>query len=169
MTFKELCEARYSVRSYKDEAIPADKLDYIKECARLAPSAVNFQPWKLLMVTSEEGLAKVCATYNREWIRTAKAVIIVVAQKDKAWVRAADGKYHGDIDAAIITEHICLAAAEQGLGTCWVCNFDAALCHEAFSLSDSEEAVVLIPIGIPADENCPQKKRKDIEEIWSDI
>ncbi len=166
-TFKELCEARYSVRSYKDEAIPADKLDYIKECARLAPSAVNFQPWKLLMVTSEEGLAKVCATYNREWIRTAKAVIIVVAQKDKAWVRAADGKYHGDIDAAIITEHICLAAAEQGLGTCWVCNFDAALCHKEFSLSENEEAVVLIPIGIPADEK-PQKKRKDISEIWGE-
>lgn len=166
MTFKELCEARYSVRAYKDEAIPAEKLEYIKECARLAPSAVNKQPWRLMMITSEDGLSKVCAAYNREWLRTAKAVIMVVAKKDEAWVRAADGKYHGDIDAAIITEHICLAAAEQGLGTCWVCNFDAALCHKEFSLSETEEAVVLIPIGIPADERT-QKKRKDIADIWS--
>lgn len=167
MTFKELCEARYSVRSYKEEAIPAEKLEYIKECARLAPSAVNKQPWKLRMITSESGLAKICAAYNREWIRTAKAVIMVVAQKDEAWVRKSDGKYHGDIDAAIITEHICLAAVEQGLGTCWVCNFDAALCHQEFSLADNEEAVVLIPIGVPADEK-PEKKRKEMEEIWAE-
>ena len=165
MTFKELCEARYSVRAYKDEPIPAEKMEYIKECARLAPSAVNKQPWKLRLITSPEGLAKICATDIRDRIKTAKAVIMVIAQKDEAWVRKVDGKYHGDIDAAIITEHICLAAAEQGLGTCWVCNFDAALCHKEFALADNEEAVVLIPIGIPADEH-PEKKRKEMQEIW---
>lgn len=167
MTFKELCEARYSVRSYKDEKIPTEKLEYIKECARLAPSAVNKQPWKLHFVTSSDGLSKVVEAYNREWIRTAKSVIMVVAQKDEAWVRKSDGKYHGDIDAAIITEHICLAAAEQGLGTCWVCNFDSALIHESFNLAANEEAVVLIPIGIPADEPS-EKKRKDISDIWTE-
>ncbi|MCF0203629.1 MAG: nitroreductase family protein [Bacteroidaceae bacterium] len=167
MTFKELCEARYSVRSYKDEEIPAEKLEYIKECARLAPSAVNKQPWRLRLITSESGLKKVCATYNREWIKTAKAVIMVIAQKDEAWIRGIDGKYHGDIDAAIITEHICLAAAEQGLGTCWVCNFDAALCHKEFGLAGNEEAVVLIPLGVPAD-NRPEKKRKAMDDIWAE-
>ena len=98
---------------------------------------------------------------------TAKAVIMVVAVKDEAWVRATDGKYHGDIDAAIITEHICLAATEQGLGTCWVCNFDAALCHDLFALADNEEPVVLIPIGIPAAEPT-EKKRKSLDAIWSE-
>ena len=53
MTFKELCEARYSVRQYTGEPIPSEKLEYIKQCARLAPSAVNKQPWKLRFITSE--------------------------------------------------------------------------------------------------------------------
>ena len=167
MTFKELCEARYSVRQYTGEPIPTEKLEYIKQCARLAPSAVNKQPWKLRLIKSEEGLGKIRKVYDREWIGTAKAVIMVIAQKEEAWVRGCDGKYHGDIDAAIITEHICLAATEQGLGTCWVCNFDSALCQTEFNLSEKEEAVVLIPIGIPAGEK-PEKKRKDIAAIWEE-
>lgn len=41
MDFKEICKARYSVRAYKPDAIPAETMEYIKECTRLAPSAVN--------------------------------------------------------------------------------------------------------------------------------
>lgn len=165
MTFKELCQARYSVRSYADQPLDAEKLEYIKECARLSPSAVNLQPWRLRMVSDAEGLSKLCSCYKRDWIRTAPAIIIVSVVKDEAWTRRIDGKYHGDIDAAIITEHICLAAAEQGLGTCWVCNFDSARCHELFSLPGNEEAVVLIPIGTPADQPTA-KTRKPMADIW---
>ena len=167
MTFKELCEKRYSVRQYSGEPIPQEKLEYIKECARLAPSAVNKQPWRLWFITSPEGMEKVYSVYDREWIRTAKAAILVIAKKDEAWVRGCDGKYHGDIDAAIITEHICLAAAEQGLGTCWVCNFDYSLCKKTFNLKENEEAVVLIPIGVPVGET-PEKKRKMVQDIWEE-
>ena len=60
MTFKELCEARYSVRAYKNEPIDAEKLAYVLECARLAPSAVNRQPWRLHVLTSTDDLAKAC-------------------------------------------------------------------------------------------------------------
>lgn len=164
MTFKELCEARYSVRAYDSREIESEKLDYILECARLAPSAVNRQPWRLRIVSDKEGLDKICSCYNRDWMQTAPMVIIVTAVKDEAWTRKIDGKYHGDIDASIITEHICLAAAEQGLGTCWVCNFHARNLHGLFNLPENEEAVVLIPIGYPADEH-PTKIRKDLREI----
>ena len=164
MTFKELCEARYSCRAYKPEAIPAEKMDYVLECARLAPSAVNFQPWRLQIVTDAEGLAKLCSTYKRDWIQTAPCIIIVSAVKSEAWTRRIDGKCHSDVDASIITEHITLAATEQGLGTCWVCNFDAALCHELFAMAEDEEAVALVPIGFPADEPS-EKKRKSLSDI----
>ena len=95
------------------------------------------------------------------WFATAPVCIIASVLHDEEWVRA-DGKYHGDIDIAM--EHLCLAAAEQGLATCWVCNFDAELCKSLFGLGENEEASVLIPLGYPADEP-KDKKRKSMEEI----
>ena len=82
---------------------------------------------------------------------------------DEEWVRG-DGKHHGDIDVAIAVEHLCLAAAEQGLGTCWVCNFDVERCKRVLSLAANEEPTVLIPIGYPADKP-KEKLRKDIKLV----
>ena len=166
MTFKELSEQRYSVRSYTDEPVSEEQLAYILECARLAPSAVNFQPWHFYVVSSKEGLEALATCYNREWFRTAPLCIVCCIRHDEAWVRQADGKAHGDIDIAIATEHICLAAAEQGLGTCWVCNFDARRCSELLRLPENEEPAVLIPLGhIAPDATQKPKQRKAIEEI----
>lgn len=166
MTFKELTDARFSVRSYTDEPVSDDQLNYILECARLAPSAVNFQPWHFYVVTKDEDKAKLHKCYKRDWIQTAPMYIICCVRHDEEWVRKYDQKDHGNIDIAIAVEHICLAAAEQNLGTCWVCNFDANLCHELFSLPENEEAAVIIPLGHPAsDVERKQKTRKSIEDI----
>lgn len=164
MTFKELCEARYSCRAYKQEPVSHEKLNYVMECARLAPSACNKQPWRLHLATSSKSLSAIHKCYNREWLTSAPAVIIVSVRKDEAWTRQSDGKCHCDVDASIIAEHICLAAAEQGLGTCWICNFDAPLCHELMGMDENEEPVALLPIGTPAD-TASAKKRKDLAEI----
>ena len=70
--------------------------------------------------------------------------------------------------AAIAAEHICLAAAEQGLGSCWVCNFDVALCRQQFGLPPTVEPVVLIPVGYPEDEalfEATPKHRKELADI----
>lgn len=166
MTFKELSDARFSVRSYTNEPVSNEQLEYIMECARLAPSAVNFQPWHFYVVSKPEDKAKLHECYNRDWFKTAPMYIICCIRHDEAWVRKNDEKEHGDIDIAIATEHICLAAAEQGLGTCWVCNFDAQLCHQLFSLPENEEAAVLIPLGHPsADVEKKEKNRKAMDEI----
>ena len=90
-------------------------------------------------------------------------MVIASILHDEEWVRG-DGKPHGDIDIAIAVEHLCLPATEQGLGTCWVCNFDAELCKSLFVLSENEEPAVLIPLGYPAD--APKdKNRKAMNEI----
>ena len=170
MTFKELSDARFSVRSYTEEAVSQEQLDYILECARLAPSAVNFQPWHFYVVTKAADKEKLHQCYNRDWFRTAPMYIICCIRHDEAWVRKYDHKEHGNIDIAIATEHICLAATEQGLGTCWVCNFDAKLCHELFSLPENEEAAVLIPLGHPtADVEQKEKNRKAMDEIVTEL
>jgi len=162
--FLTLAEARYSVRSYRAQRVAPEKLNYLLECARLAPSAVNFQPWRLYVVESEVGKEALRRCYGREWFAQAPLYIAVCVDEREAWTRKSDGRSHGDVDAAIAAEHICLAAAEQGLGSCWVCNFDVALCREALRLPDAVRPVVLLPIGYAAD--CPApKKRKPLDEI----
>ncbi|MBQ7686950.1 MAG: nitroreductase family protein, partial [Bacteroidaceae bacterium] len=137
MTFLDLTKQRYSCRSYKAQAVEKEKLEYVMECVRMSPSAVNRQPWRFRIVESEADRQKLCQCYNREWFATAPTVIMASVLHDEEWIRP-DGKHHGNIDIAIAVEHLCLAAAEQGLGTCWVCNFDAALCHRLFDIPKTE-------------------------------
>ena len=146
MDFLKLVKNRYSCRAYKPRNVEKEKLDYVFECVRFAPSAVNRQPWRFRIVESDADRTLLQRCYNREWFTSSPLYVIASVLHDEA------------------VEHLCLAAAEQGLGTCWVCNFDAALCKQLFSLSDNEEPAVLIPIGYPADEP-KEKKRKAIEEI----
>lgn len=165
MNFLELTDKRYSVRDYSDREIEKEKLDYILECARMAPSATNAQPWVLYVITDNQVKEKILNSYPREWIKKAPVYIVVCINEEKAWVRNFDQKNHGDIDGSIITEHICLAAAEQGLGTCWVCNFDPELCSLELKLPPNLKPIALIPLGYPVSDKTPVKKRKDISEI----
>lgn len=163
MIFLELVKSRYSCRAYHALAVEKEKLGYILECVRFAPSAVNKQPWRFHVVCKEEDKTKLQQCYDRDWFKTAPMYVIASVLHDEEWIRD-DGKHHGDIDVAIAVEHLCLAAAEQGLATCWVCNFNAKLCRELFGFPDNEEPAVIIPLGYAADE--PKgKKRKSLEEI----
>ena len=169
MNFLELCEKRYSVRKYSAEAVSDDDLRYVLECARMAQSAVNFQPWKFVVVRSEAAKADIRRCYDREWFASAPLYIVALRDVNANWVRSSDGKPHGDIDVAIAVEHICLAAAERGLGTCWVANYDTALLNQLFGDADYE-AVAIVPIGhIAAD--CPfaPKKRKEMSLIVKEL
>ena len=163
MNFLELAKNRYSCRAYKSFDVEKEKLDYIMECVRFAPSAVNKQPWLFHIVRKDEDKAKLLQCYRRDWLNTAPMYIVASVLHDEEWVRF-DGKHHGDIDIAIAVEHLCQAATEQGLATCWVCNFDANLYKELFGLPENEEPAVIIPLGYAADEVKP-KSRKDIDQI----
>ena len=163
MNLLELIKRRYSCRSYLPTSVEQVKLDYIMECVRFAPSAVNKQPWRFRIVRDQADKEKLQECYNREWFKTAPMYVICSILHDEEWVRY-DGKHHGDIDIAIAVEHLCLAATEQGLATCWVCNFDAERCKQLFAIADNEEPAVLIPIGYAADES-KEKKRKEMEDI----
>lgn len=169
MNFLELVKARKSERDYTPQPVEEAKLDYILECARLAPSAVNFQPWHFMVVKSEEAKEKIRKCYAREWIKAAPMYIVVCGNTNQSWKRKTDGKDHCDIDVAITTEHICLAAAEQGLGTCWVCNFDVALCKAELNLPDNLYPAVIIPIGYTTDKVTNAVSRKEIEDIMEII
>lgn len=163
MKFLDLVQSRYSCRSYQPAPVETDKLRYIMECVRMAPSAVNRQPWRFHIVSDDAARAALRACYDREWFASAPMYIVATLCHDHEWVRA-DGKRHGDIDVAIAVEHLCLAATEVGLATCWVCNFDAMACAQTLKLEPVEEPIVIIPLGYAADAPRP-KSRKDMSDI----
>ena len=165
MDFLELSKKRFSVRDYLDREIEPMKLEYVLECGRLAPSAANRQPWKLYVVEKEENKVALRECYARDWFAGAPLYIVVCIDKEQGWSRSFDQKNHADIDSAIITEHLCLAAADCGLGTCWVCHFDPAKVSKALNLPAGTEPVVLLSVGYPASATVPEKTRKPMSEI----
>lgn len=168
MKLKELIENRYSVRAYLPQPVERDKIDYILECARLAPSACNLQPWKFYIITDSSVIQKIQDSYNREWFKTAPTHIVVCKDSTISWKRTtSDNKDFGDVDAAIAAEHICLAAAEIGLGTCWVCNFKPEILAKALDLPSNLEAIAIFPLGYIDKEksSLSEKNRKSFSSI----
>jgi len=167
MTFNEIAQKRYSLRNFDKRPVEKEKLMQILEAARLAPSAVNFQPYHFIVATEEEVKKRIIESYPREWINNAPVIIVACGDHSASWKRK-DGKDHCDVDVAIAVEHLALAAADLGLGTCWVCAFDAEKCHEALNLPDNLEVVALLPLGYPAEgSTVPEKRRKSLDEIVS--
>jgi len=164
MQFSELISERFSVRSYKNIPVEREKLMQVLDAARVAPSAVNYQPWHFVVIEKPENIEKIKLVYPREWISTAPVVIIACSDRTQSWKRKTDGKDSSDIDISIAVDHMTLQATELGLGTCWVCNFDVQKCSELFLIPKEIEPVVLVPLGYPAVEK-PQKKRKSMGEI----
>ena len=165
MKLLELIKKRYSVRDFLPTPIEQEKLAYLMECVRMAPSAVNLQPWLFSIITDKKRLTALHNVYQKDWIKSAPCIIAACVNHDVSWHRKSDNKDHGDIDVAIAVEHLCLAAAEQDIGSCWVCNFDVKTCKEILQLPPQIEPVVLIPLGYPSDYTIPEKKRKNINEI----
>lgn len=166
MSFLELAKKRYSVRVYKDIPVEKEKLYQVLEAGRLAPSAVNYQPLHFIVVTEENLKSRIIEAYPKEWFKKVPAIIIICGDHSKSWKRK-DGKDHCDIDAAIAVDHMTLAAADLGLGTCWVCAFDAKKCYEVLGLPENMEPITLMPIGYAVENQEPEKKRKSIDEIVS--
>ena len=168
MNFCKLASTRQSVRSFKSEKPSKEILEQVMEAVRIAPSAVNYQPWKFIVVCNDDLLSKLHECYPREWFSSAPTCIVALGNHQEAWHRQADGKDHTDIDVSIAIDHLILQAAELGLGTCWVCNFDSPKVSKLFQLPDYLEPIALIPIGYPTDELIAKdKKRKSQDEIVS--
>ncbi len=158
--FLELAEKRRSVRAYKPDDVPEDLLQTVLEAARLAPSAVNKQPWRFIVVRSETGRRALGAAYAREWFWKAPVVIAVCILPGEAWTRSFDGKNYAMVDGALAMDHLQLAAAELGLGTCWIGAFDPAAAREILNLPDGVEILGMTPLGFPDVEPNPRVRSR---------
>ena len=159
-SFLELAERRRSVRAYKPDAVPEEMLQTVLEAGRLAPSACNKQPWRFIVVRGETGRRALGAAYAREWFWKAPVVIAVCVLPGEAWTRSYDGKNHARVDGALAMDHMQLAAAELGLGTCWIGAFDPAAAREILGLPDGVEVVGMTPLGFPDAEVNPRPRSR---------
>jgi len=166
MEFAELIAARYSVRAYRPDPVPDDKLAAVLEAMRLAPTAANRQPLRFIVVHTAGRLHDLKRVYGADWFTQAPIVICACAIVSEAWVRSSDGKNSSDIDAAIAMDHLILAAANEGLGTCWICAFDPVAARDVLGLPDGVEPIAFTPLGYPAD-SPREKKRKPLSELVS--
>ena len=168
MSVLELMKRRCSVRRFKTRPVERETIERVLEAARVAPSACNKQPWRFVVVRDKAVQRRISA----RWADVAPVLIVAVVDHAHSWHRQ-DGKDHGDVDIAIAVDHMTLMAEDLGLGTCWVCAFDAAGCGQVLGLGPEEEAVVLLPIGYPAEHTSPDRhatQRKPLSDIvtWVD-
>lgn len=165
MNFIELVKKRVSVRGYQPEPVSENDLNDVLEAGRLAPTAKNMQPFQFVVVRAKEVLGALAKGYAAPWFATAPVVIAVCVDPSKGWTRdLSDGKNYCEVDAAIAADHMTLAAADLGLGTCWIGAFDPVPVRNALALPDGVEPLVLLTLGHPADAGRP-KTRKPLNEL----
>jgi nitroreductase len=163
MSFLELAMRRYSVREYKPDAVEEEKLRQVLAAALLAPTAANRQAFRLLVIHTrgrEDELRKI---YNQPWFVQAPLLIAIAGLPKRNWKRS-DGQNYVYLDSGIVMDHLILAAAELGLGTCWVGAFDPEAARKVLQLPPEAEPIAFTPLGYPADQ--PRAKvRKTVEEL----
>jgi nitroreductase len=168
MEYFDLIRTRESIRNYDSERkVPEEVLEKILDAGRLAPSACNFQPWKFILISSKTILDRVKASYNREWLLGAPHILVVLGIRNQAWNRKYDGFNSVETDVSIAMTHILLAAENEGLGACWVANYDPTMLKEVIK-PDTEQVIFgMISIGYPKPgfRKVSDKKRKRLSEI----
>ncbi len=159
MDYSTLIRDRYSVRKFSSEPVTREQIEQLLAETQNAPTAVNHQPQRYLVIASPEGMEKLatCTKYTFN----APCAIMVCCNRDEAWSNPYDKKNKFEIDAAIVATHLMLAVHNMGLGSCWVGCFDPQKFAEAFNLPATIEPVALFPIGHIAEDCTPAKKHSE--------
>jgi nitroreductase len=176
--FLKLCRARKSVRRFADRAVEREKIELCLEAARRAPSADNLQPWRFIVFDDPEKKAQLAAAVFRGAYALSKRlahapVLVGLLIKENLLVNKVAGAIQGTqwqlVDAGIGGEHFVLAAAEQGLGTCWIGWYDGrALIKHLGLRGRGYKPVALIALGYPASNVSPSERpRKPLPDIAS--
>ena len=168
MEYTDLILTRESIRSYDPgKLVPEKTVEKILEAGRLAPSAANRQPWKFILVSSAEVLEKVRLCYKRDWLKDAPHILVVIGIRNEAWTRSFDNYSAVETDVAIAMTHMLLAAENEGVGSCWIANFDPVILNEVIRPDAIQHIYGIMPLGYPKAgfRKVSDKKRKELAEI----
>ncbi len=166
MNFSELIHKRFSCRHYSPEPIEEEKINQVLEAARLAPTAANRQPFQIIVIQTEKHDAEdLLRIYPKDWFIQPPIILCVCSLPDQAWYRKKfDGQNYSTVDVAIVVDHITLQAADIGLGTCWVGDFDPQAARDYLKLPEYVDPIAFTPLGYPLD--VPKAKtRKKLEDL----
>jgi len=165
----EAIKKRRSIRQYKAQEIPEDVLNSVLDCATLAPSAGNRQPWTFIVVKTKEIREQlVQAAGGQQFLAQAPVVIVVCADLEVSGARYEDrGRtLYAFQDTAAAIENMMLAAVSYGLGTCWVGAFRETEVRKILELPANLKPVAMIPMGYPDQERGPRDLRPREEVVW---
>lgn len=170
MSFLNLAKKRFSCKKYSDRVPDAKTLTQILECGRMAPTAKNLQEQHIYVATSAEALAKIdeCTPcrYN------APVVLVVAFNKNNVYTYPCGGRNSGLEDASIVATHLMLGAADAGVDSCWINNFDFNKLHSLLGLPEDEEILMLLDLGYAAEDAQPLPNhfsRKPLSETVTEI
>ncbi len=161
MDFLELAKKRYSVRAYKSTPVEDEKLKYILEGARMAPTGSNQQAFQLVVVHTKGREEELRRIYDKDWFVQAPVVICACATTIPGQAYDEARSYR---NVAIVMDHLILAATNLGLGTCWIGGFNSNATREILGLPKDVKPIVFATVGYSDDEPRP-KKRKSIDEL----
>ncbi len=164
MNFSELAESRYSVRKFTDKPIDTDVMNKILTAGNVAPTGCNRQPQRIYVITSPEKIDLL--NKISKCIFGAKTVLLFAYDTSEDWKNPLESGIHSGVqDVSIVATHIMLQAWELGIGTCWVNYFSPARLKEELGLPETEEAVLLMPMGYPAEDSEPIAMHSQYKEI----
>lgn len=165
MDFLDLAKERYSVRKFSNQKVEDEKIELILEAGRIAPTACNNQPQRIIVLNNEDSLSKLkeCTPYHFD----APLAMLICFDDNLSWKRKFDGADSGEVDASIVTTHMMLEIANIGLGTTWVGHFDPEKVKTVFKLPENIIPTAILPIGYPAEDAQPSpmhNKRYDTQD-----
>ena len=168
MEFKEVVKKRFSCKKYSSRKLEAAKLEAILEAGRLAPTAKNLQEQHVYVVQSEEILTKIDGVTPCRY--GAPVVLVVAFDKNNVFTYPGGKRDSGVEDATIVATHMILAAADEGVDSCWINFFDPDKMAEAIELPENEEILMLLDLGYAAEGAGPlpnHSSRKPLAETVS--
>jgi len=170
--FFDLINSRQSCRKYLDKPVEKEKLAKCIEAARISPSACNSQPWYFVVVNNKELAAKVAmCTQDKvmnKFTSECQSFIIVVEESGNLTSRAGALMKQQDyrsVDLGIATEHLCLAATQQGLGTCILGWFNEKELKKLLNINKLKRIRLVVAIGYSESDVVRKKIRKNLDEI----
>lgn len=165
MDVMEAIKTRRSIRRYKPAPVPEDLLKTVLNAARLAPSANNSQPWRIIVVSDEDTKLRLVAGANgQKFLAQAPLVLVACGLPDEAFQTAGGYMSSHVIDVSIALDHLTLAAHSVGLGTCWVAWFKEEKVREVLGVPEDVRVVAMTPLGYP-DEAPERPPRRNLEEL----
>ena len=168
MEFTEVITKRYSCKKFSDRPVEQEKLKAILEAGRIAPTAKNLQEQRIYVLASEEALEK--ADQLTPCRYGAPVCMMVAFDANNVFTYPGEQRDSGVEDATIVATHMILAAANEGVDSCWINFFDPAKAKELFNLPENEEVLMLLDLGYAEQDAGPLANHfacKDLSETVS--